>query len=330
MTTTRPKRMAAMNKKSEDEYSYEPETDEEVDEDAGDDDANPDTWNSKYTNFDPDSNTGNTFESESASSDEEEAPGVTLADGKMYSIIGSRLAHDKKHFTQGLTYSHSLDALFESIGLYGKSAVCKLDPYTGDTILCSNMETQYFGEGIQVYGKRGQEKLIQLTWKSNVGFIYDARSLKVIQQFGYSTTRDEGWGICIDKKEHEFIVSDGSGVLHFWDVDSLEEKRTVSVVRQSGEAASNLNELEFMGGKILANVWYDDVLLVINPTTGQCEMEYDFSMLWSSKARKKKGGGVLNGISVSNEEGVIYMTGKNWDRIFNVKLNTLKKNQEPS
>lgn len=253
---------------------------------------------------------------------------ITLADGKMYTVVGQRLRHEKAHFTQGLTYSPSLDTLYESVGQYRKSSVCKLDPLTGDTIKCQTMDDKYFGEGMQVYGRRGSEMLIQLTWKANVGFIYDARSLDVVREFTFHTKRDEGWGICIDRRNHEFIVSDGSEVLHFWDVDSLKEKRRVTVMRQSGEIATNINELEFVDGKVLANVWFEDVLLVIDPVTGKCEHEYDFSSLWPEDERKKKGGNVLNGISVSDEEGVIYMTGKYWDRMYKVSLRHQDKNQE--
>lgn len=182
------------------------------------------------------------------------------------------------------------------------------------------MEKKYFAEGMQVYGEPGNEKLIQLTWKQRNGFIYDARSLERIDTFTFSTTNNEGWGICYDKDNHEFIVSDGSAYLHFWDADSLEEKRRLLVTRQSGMNAEDINELEFVKGRVLANVWYSDVLLVINPITGECEKEYDMSSLWSQMDRNAKGADVLNGISVSKEEGVLYITGKKWDRMFLVKL----------
>jgi len=244
---------------------------------------------------------------------------VTLEDGKMYEIIGDQLYHDKKHFIQGLTYSRSSDTLFESVGEYGKSMICKLNPTTGATIKCNDMERKYFAEGMQVYGEAGEEKLIQLTWKSKTGFIYDADTLDLIRTFQFKTTKNQGWGICFDESKNEFIVSDGSAYLHFWDAETLEEKHKLQVVRQGkGVPAIHLNELEFMNGKILSNVWYEDVLLVIDPETGRCEMEYDFSSLWPKTERT---GDVLNGISVSSEDNVIYVTGKLWDRMFKVTLN---------
>lgn len=193
----------------------------------------------------------------------------------MYEIIGDLLYHDKKHFIQGLTYSQSSDTLFESVGEYGKSMICKLNATTGATIKCNDMEPKYFAEGMQVYGESGEEKLIQLTWKSKTGFIYDASTLDLIRTFQFKTTKNQGWGICFDESKNEFIVSDGSEYLHFWDAETLEEKRKLQVVRQGKRGpATNLNELEFMNGKILSNVWYEDVLLVIDPETGRCEMEY--------------------------------------------------------
>jgi len=257
------------------------------------------------------------IESAVASSDWE----ITLGDGKMYELVGNKMEHDKTHFTQGLTYSQSSDTLFESVGLYDKSQVCKLNATTGVTILCKAMESKYFAEGMQVYGDAGHEKLIQITWREKTGFIYDALSLELIRKFQFTTTRNEGWGICLDDSNDEFIVSDGSAFLHFWDVETLEEKRKLKVTRQTGKRADELNELTFMNGKILANVWYEDVLLVIDPHTGKCEKEYDFSSLWPKRLRQQHGGDVLNGISTSNEDGVIYMTGKLWDRMFKVKLN---------
>lgn len=245
---------------------------------------------------------------------------VTLADGKMYELIGDQLYHDKTHFSQGLTYSRSSGILYESNGLYGKSQVCQLNATTGVTIKCQGMDSKYFAEGMQIYGEAEDEKLIQITWKSKTGFIYDASSLDVIRSFQFTTTKNQGWGICLDEDNDEFIVSDGSQFLHFWDVDTLVEKRKIEVTRQGGNPAHNINELEFMDGKILANIWYEDVLLVIDPESGRCESEYDFSSLWPENVRRKERADALNGISISDEVDVIYMTGKLWDRMFKIRL----------
>ena len=200
---------------------------------------------------------------------------VNISDGIMFKTIGHEpLYHDKRHFTQGLTYSKHSDILFESNGLFGQSSVCRLNPNTGEALKCNQMEKRYFAEGMQVYGGKGNEKLIQITWKAKVGFIYDANTLDTIRNFTFTTTRNEGWGICYDEKNHEFYVSDGSEYLHVWDADSLEEKRRVAITRMNGDSARKLNELEFVDGMVLANVWYEDVLLMINPQSGECESEY--------------------------------------------------------
>lgn len=199
---------------------------------------------------------------------------VNMTDGVMYQTIGDQMLHDKTHFTQGLTYSKHSDVIFESNGLYGRSTICKIDPYNGEAIMCVKMENKYFAEGMQVYGKAGDEKLIQITWKSQDGFIYNADTLEVIRSFRFVTERNEGWGICYDELNHEFIVSDGSSYLHFWDADSLEEKRRVRVTRQNGRLAKEINELEFVNGIVLANVWYQEVILLIDPKSGECLSEY--------------------------------------------------------
>ena len=218
--------------------------------------------------------TSNPTIKETVSDSEQKQQVVTKNDGVMYTQIGESLYHDKSHFIQGLTYSKSSDMLFESNGLYRESSICHLDPNTGQPVKCVEIEKNVFAEGMQVYGHGYDEKLIQITWKSRKGFIYNATTLERLQEFTFSTTRNEGWGICFDESRNEFIVSDGSNVLHFWDADTLNEIRTVSVYRQNGKPATNMNELEFVKGKVLSNVWFEDTLLVINTTTGECESEY--------------------------------------------------------
>ncbi len=200
--------------------------------------------------------------------------GVTKEDGIMFTTIGEKLYHNDSHFTQGLTYSKSSDMLFESNGLYGRSNLCRLDPETGFALFCRDIEKSLFAEGMQVYGDGNDEKLVQLTWKSQRGFIYNATTLDRISEFHFETRLNEGWGICFDDTKNEFIVSDGSNTLHFWDVDTLKEKRRVRVTRQNGEPAKRINELELVNGRVLANVWYEDVILIIDPESGECESEY--------------------------------------------------------
>lgn len=164
-----------------------------------------------------------------------------------------------------------------------------------------------------------KDKLIQITWKSQRGFVYNISNLEQIDKFKFSTTMNEGWGITWDRCNDELIVTDGSQYIHFWDPETLVEKRKLPVTRMDGSPAVNMNEVEYWRGRILANVWYEDVLLVINPTNGVVEKEYDFSSLFPYDARNK-GADCFNGISVSNDSSVLYVTGKKWNRMFAIEL----------
>ncbi len=233
--------------------------------------------------------------------------------------------------------------LFESTGRYGKSTVRILDPDTIDVIKKAAMENKFFGEGMTYY----KDQLVQITWKSRSGFIYNMTTLEAIDEFQFSSTRNEGWGITWDRCKDELIMTDGSHYLHFWDPVTMEEKRKVSVRRQNGMEALELNEIEFWRGRVLANVWYEDVLLVIHPETGQVEKEYgmwgkrshvvytcsgtdhsplldsfilDFATLWPLTDRSNYGADVFNGISISGDPNTLYVTGKNWDRMFTIEL----------
>ena len=157
-----------------------------------------------------------------------------------FKVIGTHMFHDKTHFTEGLSYANG--NLYESIGMNGKSAACRLNPCTGKVKLCVTLEEKYFGEGMQVYGEPGDEKVIQLTYERQVGFIRNADTLEVERTFDFKTKKNEGWGICVNTAKNEFIVSDGSSLLYFWDMESLQETRRVSVKRDDGKAVKRINE----------------------------------------------------------------------------------------
>jgi glutamine cyclotransferase len=193
---------------------------------------------------------------------------VTLNDGIKYEIV-KQLKHEKTSFTEGLCYVNG--KLYESVGLWGKSALFVLDPKTGETLERYVMDKMYFAEGLTYV----DGKLIQLTYKKNVGFIYNERNLsEAPKTFEFHSTTDEGWGLTYDPNKHELIESDGSEFLHFWDPDTLKEIRKVAVIRQDGSLANNINELEYWRGRVIANIWYRDILLVIHPETGVVEKEY--------------------------------------------------------
>ncbi|KAG7346779.1 glutaminyl-tRNA synthetase [Nitzschia inconspicua] len=238
---------------------------------------------------------------------------ITKADGPQFLVV-HQMQHDHKAFTQGLTYARG--QLFESTGLYGQSTIRILDPDTANVLKTVPMDNRLFGEGMAYY----KDTLVQITWKSQKGFIYNMTTLETIHEYQFASTRNEGWGITWDRCKDELIITDGSEFLHFWDPNTMTEKRKVSVTRQNGKKALEMNEIEFWRGRVLANVWYEDVLLVIDPETGTVEKEYDFSTLWPAKDRSAEGADVLNGISVSKDPDILYVTGKNWNRMFTVEL----------
>lgn len=245
---------------------------------------------------------------------------VTLADGVRYDVL-EEMQHDQKSFTQGLTYNTDNGFLYESVGLYKKSKIRQLDPKTGKVLKSVDMDPKYFAEGMAYIN--GEDKLIQITWKKQTGFVYNATTLETISSYSFTTTVNEGWGITYDPRDRTLIVSDGSEYLHFWDPDNpgVDKKERVKVIRQNpDDDAKELNELEFVNGRVIANVWYKDILLVINPETGECEDEYQFKDLWPKQDRKHDGADVLNGVSVSGEDGVLYVTGKLWKKMFRLKL----------
>jgi glutamine cyclotransferase len=193
---------------------------------------------------------------------------VTLEDGIRFEVV-QQLKHDGASFTEGLCYANG--KLYESIGLWHESAILVLDPKTGETLERYPMDPKYFGEGLTYVNGT----LIQLTYKRQDGFIYDVSNLtRTPKTFKFHCTTNEGWGLTYDPNKHELIESDGSEFLHFWDPETLKEKRKISVTRLDGNVANNINELEYWRGRVLANIWYTDILLVINPETGTVEKEY--------------------------------------------------------
>ena len=193
---------------------------------------------------------------------------VTLQDGVQYKIL-DQLEHDNKAFIEGLTLVNG--RLFESVGLYQESELRELDPNTGSVLQTWPMEQQYFAEGLTYVDGR----LLQLTYKKKTGFIYNFDNISAPPEtFTFQTTTGEGWGMTYDKTRHEIIVSDGSDLLLFWDPTTLQEKRRIKVQRQFNRNARYINELEYWRDRVLANVWFEDTILVIHPETGVVEKEY--------------------------------------------------------
>jgi glutamine cyclotransferase len=264
----------------------------------------------------------------------EPTPHMLAVVGRDYQVL-KVIPHDEKAFTQGL-FIHEGNFV-EGTGNYGESVVRIYDIEDGTIRKEVSMDNQYFGEGITSFTTNVNQddhgasttRLVQLTYKKQTGFIYDIDTLEVVQEFRYTTNTTEGWGITFDAANHELLVSDGSEWIHVWDATTLQEKRRYAVTFQSElkphqppMAAKHLNELEFdaASGTLLANVWYQNVLLRIDPVTGQVLRVYDMAQLYPSKDRSPKAD-CFNGIAIVPETpNEVWVTGKWWPHMYLVKL----------
>jgi len=209
--------------------------------------------------------------------------------------------------------------LYLSTGLYGRSNVREISKTDGTQILDNiQLSNKYFGEGLAFY----KDKLIQLTWKEDTGFVYETKpELKLIKTFTFSTTKNEGWGITHHPINSQFIVSDGSHYLHFWDEATLQETHKIPVIDQMGYIVKNLNELEYFDeNRIFANKWFTDKIYLININNGNVEQEFDFSKLWPKEMRDRRTD-VFNGISVF-DDGDFVVTGKLWSKMFRIRFSS--------
>ena len=224
-----------------------------------------------------------------------------------YDIV-NEFSHDQNAYTQGLEIYENF--LFESTGLNGKSSLRKINFNTGEIINIINLEYEYFGEGLTVLN----DKIYQLTWKNKIGFIYDLE-LNNIGTFNYVNSR-EGWGLCNDG--NYIYKSDGTSKIWRLDPNTLEEIDFIDVMTDKSRI-KNINELEYIDGKIYANTYQQnrDVVIVINPSNGVVENVIDFSGL-RDKVLQTPDLDVMNGIAYN--KGKLFVTGKNWDKVFEVKV----------
>jgi glutamine cyclotransferase len=215
--------------------------------------------------------------------------------------------HDPQAFTQGLVYTDGV--FYEGTGLNGQSTIRKVRPETGEVLQVKKIEPQYFGEGIAVVGN----SIIQLTWQSEIGFVYDRATFARAKTFPY---RGEGWGLTYDGKR--LVMSDGSPVLRFLDPVTLKETGRIEV-RDGGLPVEDLNELEIVKGEIFANVWMTDRIARINPSTGQVTGWIDLKGLLDPRDAAR-GADVLNGIAYDASGDRLFVTGKLWPKIFEIKI----------
>lgn len=220
--------------------------------------------------------------------------------------------HDPRAFTEGLVYADGV--LYESTGLKGHSTLRTIDPKTGIITRHLDVPDTYFGEGITVW----QDQLIQLTWQTHIGFVYDRASLRLLQTFHFD---GEGWGLTQDGKS--LIMSDGTPTLRFLDPHSFRETRRLKVT-EDGTPVQNVNELEYIHGEIFANIWHSDRILRISPQTGKVLGWLDLSALLPASDRSDPEA-VLNGIAYDAKTNHLFLTGKLWPRIFEIELKPASK-----
>ena len=217
--------------------------------------------------------------------------------------------HDITSYTQGLEFYNG--ELYESTGQRGESKLRKVNFETGEVLKNMNLEDEYFGEGLTILN----DKIYQLTWQAKLGFVYDVNTFDKLSTFKYGTSK-EGWGICNDGKT--LYKSDGSEKIYFLNPENLSEKGHIEVYTEKGKIP-NLNEMEWIDGKIFANIYQRNGVVIINPKTGGVEGVIDFKPLRKLVTQHSELD-VLNGIAYHPERKTIFVTGKNWDKVFEVKI----------
>ena len=216
--------------------------------------------------------------------------------------------HDVNAFTEGFEFFR--DTLIESTGLNGKSYFAKIDYKTGNAYKKITIDQQYFGEGITVINN----KIFQLTWQNETGFIYDANTLKKLKTFTFDK-KVEGWGMTNDGKN----IYQSDGTEKIWTMNPETQKLTDFInVYTNDSKIKSVNELEWINGKIYSNIWEKDAIAVINPKTGAVEAVLNLSALRAKVTNKEAG--VLNGIAYNKKTNTIFVTGKNWNKMFEIKV----------
>lgn len=225
-----------------------------------------------------------------------------------YTILNS-YPHDTSSFTQGLEFFN--DTLLEGTGLKGQSKLLKTDYKTGKILKSLSLDAQYFGEGITIINNQ----IFQLTWQERKGFIYDANTWKLVKEFEYDK-EIEGWGMTNDGT----YIYQSDGTEKIWKMDPKTQKMVGHInVYLGSEKIKQVNELEWVDGKIYGNVWQKDAIAIINPETGVVEGILDLSAL-RSKITKASNPDALNGIAYRQSSKTLFVTGKNWDTVFEIKL----------
>jgi len=215
--------------------------------------------------------------------------------------------HDQQAFTQGLVFANG--HLYESTGLNGHSSLRMEDVETGRILQFHDVPGQYFAEGLTNWANT----LVQLTWQNHVALVYDSFSFRLLRTFHYD---GEGWGLTQDGKD--LILSDGSATLRFLDPATFREVRRLTV-KDRGNSVSQLNELEYIHGQIYANIWHSDRIARISPATGSVIGWIDLTGLLPESQRSSPEA-VLNGIAYDAAHDRLFVTGKLWPKLFEIKI----------
>jgi glutamine cyclotransferase len=216
--------------------------------------------------------------------------------------------HSSLAFTQGLVYDEGV--LYEGTGLYGRSTLRRVDLETGRVLEQTHLENTLFGEGVALW----KDRIIQLTWQSGRGLVYGKENLTEIGNFSYPT---EGWGITSDNKS--LIMSDGTDILHILDPESFAEKGQIKVTA-NGTPLKGLNELEYIKGQIYANVWPTNWIVIISPESGEVKGKINLQGILQERDIQGSVVDVLNGIAYDELEDRLFVTGKLWPKLFEIKL----------
>ncbi len=223
-----------------------------------------------------------------------------------YEVVNA-YPHDDRAFTEGLAFVNGI--LYEGTGLWGRSSLRIVDLETGAVQQSVSLSNDLFGEGITVVGDR----IVQLTWLSGLGLVYDRETLSLMREFAYST---EGWGLTYDGKR--LIMSDGTDTLYFRDPETFAVEGHVTV-SDEGTAVTNLNELEYIDGLVYANVWKTDRIAMIDPEDGHVTGWLDLTGLLASR-KVNQPVDVLNGIAYDTRNDRLFVTGKLWPWLFEIEL----------
>ncbi len=225
-----------------------------------------------------------------------------------YEIV-KEYPHDPGAFTQGFEYFNGF--IYESTGQYGKSSLRKVELETGKVIQKTDIDKKYFAEGMTIFNG----KIYQLTWRKNKGFVYDLESFKLLKTFDYQQSK-EGWGLTNNGKQ--LIKTDGTDKMWFLDPESLKEEYFIETYTDKRKA-EKLNELEYIKGEVYANIWQQNSILIVNPKNGAIDGIINLKGL-QQKAGQSGEDNVLNGIAYDQENDRLFVTGKNWNKVFEIKV----------